>query len=83
MGSSLEGRPEKRSWAKLWMKKLNFVATLPRLDSINLENKQCQLLDYMLEHKSSSVSELLGKIQTKFLLTETVFTLEVINGLHK
>lgn len=36
MGSSLEGRPEKRSCARLWMKKLNLVATLPRLDSINL-----------------------------------------------
>ena len=36
MGSSLDGRPEKRSWARLWMKKLNFVAMLPKLDSINL-----------------------------------------------
>lgn len=40
MGSSLDGRPEKRSWAKLWIKKLNFVATLPRLDSINLSKRQ-------------------------------------------
>lgn len=37
MGSSLAGRPENRSWAKLWMKKLNLVATLPRLDSMSLE----------------------------------------------
>lgn len=37
MGSSLAGRPENRSWARLWIKKLNLVATLPRLDSISLE----------------------------------------------
>lgn len=42
IGSSLAGRPENRSWARLWMKKLNLVATLPRLDSMSLgqlENK--------------------------------------------
>lgn len=39
MGSSLAGRPENRSWARLWMKKLNLVATLPRLDSISLERR--------------------------------------------
>lgn len=27
-------------WARLWMKKLSFVATLPRLDSINLDAKK-------------------------------------------
>lgn len=36
MGSSLAGRPENRNWARLWMKKLNLVAMLPRLDSISL-----------------------------------------------
>lgn len=40
MGSSLAGRPENRSWARLWMKKLNLVATLPRLDSISLQGSQ-------------------------------------------
>ena len=39
MGSSLAGRPEKRSWARLWMKKLNLVAMLPRLDSISLPRR--------------------------------------------
>lgn len=39
MGSSLAGKPENRSWARLWMKKLNLVATLPRLDSISLERR--------------------------------------------
>lgn len=37
MGSSLAGSPENLSWAKLWMKKLNLVATLPRLDSMSLQ----------------------------------------------
>lgn len=40
MGSSLAGRPENRSCARLWMKKLNLVATLPRLVSINLQGSQ-------------------------------------------
>lgn len=39
MGSSLAGRPEKRSCARLWMKKLNLVAMLPRLDSISLQGE--------------------------------------------
>lgn len=54
MGSSLEGRPEKRNWAKLWIKKLNFVATLPRLDSINLEGKNIKIMKKNILVKSQT-----------------------------
>lgn len=33
---SRSSEPVNFIWARLWMKKLSFVATLPRLDSINL-----------------------------------------------
>lgn len=42
MGSSLAGSPENLSWARLWMKKLNLVATLPRLDSMSLDENTDQ-----------------------------------------